>query len=347
MPKELTHWITAERTMDLIEEGPVKDAIRLHPHFYYLGAVVYDTPFYSDAAARSDGFMKIADVLHGIDQRDTFAPYRRFFAEYSGSPPPEGLSFISGAFTHYALDVTFHPLVNYFSGKYFSSDPKKRILSQLRHRQFETFLDLYFYGTYIENMGTSTRLGLHLQNAGEFGRTLRGLSTSDRLVSQIVDAFTRTAGYNASILPMLHKHGALQRIFFNRMLSLALNLAGRLFGGYIAVAAATFYPLWRKRLLRNPGAVFPFFASPIDYIHPNTGEKLRASADELGARAAVAAADLINGYQSALSHDRGEGYLAGVRGLSLEYGCDAKQYPDPRYFDTDRPIRDLCRTATG
>lgn len=347
MPKELTHWITAERTADLIDEGPVKDAIRRHPHFYYLGAVVYDTPFYADAAARSDGFMKIADVLHGIDRRDTFAPYRHFFAAYSGSPPPEGSSFIAGAFTHYALDITFHPLVNYFSGKYFSRDPKKRILSQLRHRQFESLLDLYCYGTYIENMGPSTRLGLHLQNGGRFARTLRGLSGSTRLVCEIVNAFMGTAEHTAAILPMLKRHALLQRLFFNRVLSTALSVAGGLFGGYLAVAAATCYPLRKKRLVRNPGAVCPFFASPIGYVHPNTGEKLRASADDLGARAAMAAADLINGYQNALTHGRGESYLAGARGKSLEYGCDANEYPDPLYFDIDTPIRDLCLTAGG
>ncbi len=346
MPKELTHWITAERTVDHVLDGPVKRAIIDLPHMYYLGAVIYDSPFYANATGKSEKYAKIADLLHGVDGGDTFAPYRAFFSHYPQKPSPEALSFISGAFTHYSLDVVFHPIVNYFSGKYFADDPNTRADSQTRHRQFEGLLDLYMYGTYYAAGQTRPlrKLGSALKNDGRFGGTVRNLSASFTSVCEIIEQFYGTTGSQAPILRMLKQHALLQRLFFNRLLSLLLYGAGKLAGGGLMVTAATFYsPLLRSKAVRAPKEELPFFAAPIFFTHPNTGEAHSGSADDFAANAVSTAAYLINGYQSALVQGEGVSYLAGVRGLSLEYGCDTLTYPEPVHYNTETSIKTLCR----
>ncbi len=347
MPKEITHWITAERIRDLIEHGSIKEAIDRHPHFYYLGAVVFDSPFYAYGVRNALRFTEIASRLHGVDRGDTFDPFRSFFSSYPAKPPDEALSFISGALTHYSLDVIFHPMVNYFSGKYASSDPARRTRAQTRHRTFEGLMDLYFSGTRARETGGGPvgSLGSDLLNNGRFDRSLQALSDSAGIVDEIVGRLYGIDTRKVPVRPLLKRHGQIQRQLFKRLLSAVLKLAGGITGGPVAVIASTFYPASRSRVLRGVAETFKFFAAPISFIHPNTGEALQGTADDFAARAAVTASDLINGYQAALNRKEGASYLSGKRGLSLEYGCGAGRYPEPAFFKTGTPIRKLCRSV--
>ena len=349
MPKELTHWINAEKTRTLIEEGPVKDAVNRHIHLYYLGAVVHDSPFYAMAVKNAESFALIADMLHGVDGTDTFQPFRSFVTSFGNEPPAEALSFICGAFTHYSLDVAFHPLVNYFSGKYPKSNHDKWLISQARHRDFESLLDLYMCGKEA-NLPSSTggrqkKLGAHLENCGRFSRTLRGISAGEGAVIDLVSRFYGSDERSLPLFLVLKRHGLIQRQFYNRALGFLLCCARRVAGGAIAAVAASFYPaVLGARALHSPEQTFPFFASAVSYIHPNTGEPLHRSVGELLTGAAKTAADMINGYQSALRSGNGEEYLSGKRGLSLDYGCDAVRHPKPLHFDIDTPVYALCRS---
>ncbi|MBN1687034.1 MAG: zinc dependent phospholipase C family protein [Spirochaetales bacterium] len=353
MPKELTHWIAAKRTRQLLEDGRVKEAVSRHAHFYYLGAVVYDSPFYAMAIRNAARFQQIAKRLHGMDGSDTFHPFRSLFSSYRNNPPVEALSFICGAFTHYSLDVAFHPLVNYFSGKYPESDRVSSAVSQVRHRDFETFLDLYMCGKDAARPAgaqgaQANELGAQLDNRGRFSHTLRGVSGGNNMTPELVSRFFGTEEQSLPVFPVLKQHGLIQRQFYNRALARFLGFVRRFSGCTIAAVAASFYPaILLAKALRSPDHTFPFFASAMPYIHPNTGEKLRRSAVELVTRATRAAADLINGYQTALQNGDGGGYLSGERGLSLDYGCDALEHPVPRYFDTGTPILKLCSSPAG
>ena len=345
MPKEITHWIAAERIRDLVEPGGVKEAIDRYPHFYYLGAVVFDCPFYAYGVRNVRLFAEIADKLHGADNGDTFDSFRGFFSSYPDNPADEALSFISGAMTHYSMDVTFHPMVNYFSGKYSSSDPVKRANSQVRHRTFEGLMDLYFSGVHTAESanGQAANLGSSLLNGGYFKRSLYGLAMDGKSVDEVVGRLYGIDTLKVPVQTLWNRHGLIQRQMFRRLLTAALNFSGRITGGPLAIIASTFYPVSRSRALREPADTLMFFASSITFTHPNTGETLIGTADDFAARAAVTAADLINGYQDSLKHGKGSRYLAGKRGLSLTYGCDAIRFPEPAHFDTDTPILRLCR----
>lgn len=345
MPKEITHWIAAERIRNLIEPGSIKEAIRKKPLFYYLGAVIYDSPFYAYGVKHTGTFKEIAERLHDGVEGDTFEPIRAFISSLPANPPDEGLSFIAGVFTHYSMDVTFHPMVNYFSGKYASDDPAKRIDAQVRHRTLEGLMDLYFSGIYAKESDCSSAVGLGscLINRGHFSRVLKGLLKNGEDVDEMVGRLYGIDLLEIPIRPLLNCHGLIQRQLFRPLLSAGLNLAGKIVGGPLAVIASTFYPALKTRALLTPSSTFKFFAAPIVFTHPNTGEALRGSAEDLAARAAMTAADLINGYQDLLKYGKGGSYLTGKWGLSLSYGCDVAQYPEPVHFDTDTPIHELCR----
>ena len=75
MPKEIAHWITAERTRDLIAPGRIKEAISKDIDFFYLGAVVYDSPFYAIGIKQAREFGDIAGKLHGLNKADTYTPF--------------------------------------------------------------------------------------------------------------------------------------------------------------------------------------------------------------------------------------------------------------------------------
>ena len=289
MPKEITHWIAAERIKDLIRQGRVREAINRYPDFYYLGAVVYDSPFYAYGVRNVEQFGEIVGKLHGTDHGDTFEPFRAFFTSFPSNPPDEALSFISGAFTHYSMDVIFHPFVNYFSGKYASDDPAKRTDSQTRHRTFEGLMDIYFSGVHAAELGAESacRLGSGLQNGGRFSQTLQGLANNREMTNEVVSRFFGIDTQRIPIWPLLERHGLIQRQLFRRMLSAALNLAGAVAGGPLAVIAATFYPAIRSQALREPAKALQFFAAPITGTHPNTGEALRGTADDFAARATI------------------------------------------------------------
>ena len=268
MPKELSHWILAEKAAVYLKAGVVKEAVSNHPHFYYLGAVVYDCPFYAFGVENAQALRSAARLLHGVDGNDTYEPFRLFIQSFHRDDieiSAEALSFIAGAVTHLCGDVTFHPLVNYFSGNERSADRKKRPNPQRRHRRLEALLDLYFCGRTASlhpRRSGARSAGDSLLNRGRFSTTAAAVAANPELAEDIIGRFywpeDRLAG--VPVLPLLKRHGLIQKQFFNRGLTGVLGFLGMLLGGSIGITAATFYPvLIQRKALRNPEKTFPFF----------------------------------------------------------------------------------------
>lgn len=350
MPKEVSHWVLAERTFDLIQPGPARSAIEAHRHFYYLGAVVYDSPYYAFGVSNTDAFLQVVRRLHGVGAEDTFEPYRGFARSYNHELPPEALSFFAGALTHYSGDVVFHPFVNYFSGKYDDDDPRERARSQKRHRGLEGFMDIYFNAVFAHDIGHSghARLGTGLVNQGRLSHTLGALADQRQEVEEIVGRFYWPDEMDIPVRVLLKRHSQIQRQFFKRFLSIPITVAGSLTGGGLSVIGSTFYPSGiRRKAFRHPEATLPFFSSPVTFTHPNTGEMLKGSLEDLAARMTTLGSDLINTYQQLSMKGEAVQFLRKEKGLSLEYGCDAALYPDPIHFDTRLSVRDLRSPYTA
>ena len=348
MPKELTHWILAERTISLLDRGQVADAIKNHPHYYYLGAVIYDSPFYAIGVEHAKVFEEVARRLHGSAGEDTFDAQRGFIRTYDGRKlPEEAMSFIAGTLTHYCADVTFHPLVNYYCGKYAPDNPEKRSFARTRHRTFESLMDIFFYGMFVRERGGGfpSKLGRILKNRGRFENTVGFVSGSASGVDDLVGRFYWPGADDIPVADLLRRHGKLQKLFYNGAIGTVLDIAGKLFGGGLPVISATVYPVrFKRRGIKKPEETFPFFANPIFFNHPNTGSEAKGTAEDFAARMTTSAALLINSLQSHISRGDAGAFLEGERGFSLEYGYEGGACPDPDSFDLSHPIRTLCTT---
>lgn len=327
MPKELTHWIIAERTREELTRGRIADAVDSYPHHYYLGAIVYDSPFYAVFYKNSEHAAEIATELHGIRGEDTYGPFRRLISYFGDNPPAPVLSFFAGGITHLFGDVNFHPLVNYFCGKYNDSDKHRRINSQARHRDFESCMDLYFLVNFEKE----------LINNGRLSATLAGLIDSKTDVEKMAGIFYEDNPQPEpdSIWKLFRRHAFAQGLFGNSSMRNLFSFLSAASNGPLDTFRALFYP--------DSEQGFPFFQSPIEYTHPHTGEKISASGDRIMAAATNAAARMLNGFQKGISGGTSPDYFTCIKGLSLDAGCDTSVYPEAAYSDLTRPIIDLCR----
>ena len=336
MPKELSHWFFAELTSQLIEPGKIKESIRSHAQYFFLGAVAYDCPFYAFFVDNADELTEAALRLHGVSGEDTFEPFRQFIGSYAGGEVPlETLSFISGAITHLCGDINFHPLVNYFSGEYDAGDSKTRHSAQMRHRQFESRMDLHFGKTMI---ASGFHLAKGLKKVGALSKIVEKIKNERSRIEDVMERFYFGIPRNgtAGVWGLLNRHAQIQGLFAKKLLGLFVGLLGAVAKGGIAVTAATFYPARRF-------AESELFTNPIKYRNPNTGEKLLYAVDNLAKKTAEEAASLINSLQQALESGTGRDWLRGKRGRSLKYGCDAEKFPDSVYLDVSTPVPALCR----
>jgi hypothetical protein len=361
MPKEISHWLLAEETARHLPDGLIRESIERYPDLYQLGAVVFDSAFYAvrypNAAEAFDASLR----LHGIDGEDTYEPLRRLLASGCGEEPvyegPRGgedaskqgfeetsdrgqgrdsergvplstLSFIAGCVTHIMGDTHFHPLVNFFSGRYYAEDRAEMDRSQKRHRRFEAALDRHFLSV----------SGAELRNGGSLSRTLTASTAAvgNRLEDLAAGLYYGSGGTGRpAMMPLLRRHAAIQRLFGSSMAARLARVVGALLGGGAARAAAAFYT-------SDPPEGYALFRGPIEYCHPNTGEEHRESVGELLDRAALTGSAVLGTLEEwAQSMDAAADPFGGHRGVSLEVGCDFREYPTLTHTDTSTPMDEL------
>jgi hypothetical protein len=335
MPKEMSHWLLAEETAKRLSNGLMRESIEAYPDLYQLGAVVFDSAFYAvrypHAAEANDAALR----LHGIDGEDTYEPLRGLLAsELRGGRDPERgvlqstLSFVAGCVTHIMGDTHFHPLVNFFSGKYYADDRVEMDRSQVRHRRFEAALDRHFLSV----------SDAALRNGGRLGRTLAASTAAvgDRLEDLTAGLYYGSGGPNRpAMVPLLQRHASIQKLFSSSMAASLARAIGALLGGGAARVAAAFYA-------PDPPGGYALFRGPIEYRHPNTGEERRESVGELLDRAASAGSAVLGTLAEwAQSMDAAADPFGGQRGISLEVGCDSREYPAIIHTDTSTPMDEL------
>jgi hypothetical protein len=335
MPKEISHWLLAEETARRLPAGPIRASIDAHPGLYELGAVVFDSAFYAVWYGNAAEATRASLRLHGIDGEDTYEPLRRLLmSELAGRPvgekdaKPSTLSFIAGCVTHVMGDTHFHPLVNFFSGKYYAEDPVDRDRSQRRHRRFEAALDRHLLRASAKE----------LRNGGKFSRTLADAraAVAHRLETLVAGLYYGPGGPSrAAMMPLLRQHAAFQRLFASATAARSARSIGSFLGGGAARVAAAFYR-------PDPPEGYALFRGAIEYHHPNTGERRRESVAELFDRtAADGAAVLATLGEWVESGDAAADPFGGRRGASLEVGCDLHEHPDLVHTDTATPMDEL------
>ncbi|MBW1686175.1 MAG: zinc dependent phospholipase C family protein [Deltaproteobacteria bacterium] len=342
MPKEISHWLLAEETARRLPDGLIRESIEAYPDLYQLGAVVFDSAFYAVRYPKAAEASEAGLRLHGINGEDTYEPLKRLLAsELAEDPAYEGprggedastLSFIAGCVTHIMGDTHFHPLVNFFSGKYYADDRAQMDRSQKRHRRFEAALDRHFLSV----------SGIELRNGGSLSRTLAASTAAvgDRLEDLAAGLYYGSGGPSRpAMIPLLRRHATIQKLFGSPIAASVARAIGALLGGGAAGVAAAFYT-------SDPPEGYALFRGPIEYRHPNTGEERRESVGELFDRAASAGTAVLGTLAEwAQSMDAAADPFGGHRGVSLEVGCDFREYPALTHTDTSTPMDELLGVA--
>lgn len=146
MPRELVHWMVAERVAGLLDSGPFGPALRQCPNGLRYGAVFHDVLFYL-RGEHPEAFQALPHRLHGAHGEDTYALLRSYAAHmFSMRSVALPTAFFVGLVAHIFTDATIHPLVYHFTGNYYDEDPVRRTKAVRRHRTLETLLDMVAAG---------------------------------------------------------------------------------------------------------------------------------------------------------------------------------------------------------
>ncbi len=146
MPKDIVHWLVADRTADKLHGTPWAAHLAERRHLLRVAAVFHDALYYLrgewPAAIRP-----LSDRLHGSKGQDTFEILRLQLGHirsgtHGGTPPSDAVAALAGLASHIFADAQVHPMVFYYTGRYGDPDPWKRTKAIQRHRALETVMDV-------------------------------------------------------------------------------------------------------------------------------------------------------------------------------------------------------------
>ncbi len=160
MPKEITHWLLAERVAKCITntspDAALSHAVLHDAHcrrMLFLGAILHDAPYYtlsSPFSTQRREAILLANRLHAASEAenngqhdDSFDILRAGISALAVCAPHEILAFqafLLGMCTHICADCRFHPRIYYASGNLWQSPDE----AWSRHRALESALDLAF-----------------------------------------------------------------------------------------------------------------------------------------------------------------------------------------------------------
>jgi len=282
MPKEITHWLIAERAAALLEGSALGDAAAANPNCLALGAVCQDILYYLPPTRRYGAYLGLANTLHGNGGEDSFE-ILRVIAQTAPSDSERGawIAFLLGAASHIWADFVFHPPVVYLTGDYHASDSRKCSAVRQAHRRYETLVDLFFFRNrahgrvfsvhrFLKELGVFPELllsriyGQLLQRAGASGGDDRRRDTAVSRCDQL-DLVVHRALRNFSVL---------QGVGRRRLLSTWLCRLEPMLPTMIREVTALFTGRQLNRYL-------PELEGEIQYQHPVTGVPEAKSLEQL------------------------------------------------------------------
>lgn len=294
MPKELTHWILAERALAGLEtNGRIGEIIRSHHELYLAGAVLPDSLLHLFRGPDAGVALALANDFHDAGG-NSYAPLIRVGQRFSAAAtlPEWLLACLLGVLAHMQGDIVFHPYVFAVAG---SSDVG-------RHYRMETAIDVYMLRS----------------GAGVPARHLRTLVTP-----HIREQLTTTGSLlfdpqerlqPSSMRQALDLHCRFQAMYDRTCLKLLVRLLGSLPGSPLADKQHLFYPL---RMSQDD----PMIIKSETWIHPVSGNRQTTTIDELADQSVLRTIEVFNniGQQdslaNALSKNPGENLLTGMSGV--------------------------------
>jgi hypothetical protein len=294
MPKELTHWILADRALALLSsDSRLRRLIQINHDIYLAGAVLPDTllhPFRSPHAATA---LALAKTFHDTSG-NSFIPLIQAEQHFPDDIPPAILACLLGVITHMQADIVFHPFVFALTGT-----------AEIgRHYQIETAIDVHFL-----QRGSRPKV-LHVAD-------LVSPSTRSNIVETcalLFDPDNRLP--RASLEQALKQHCYFQKMYDRTFLKVAVRLAALLAGAPYTEHRQLFYPLARERTAR-------FIEEAVEWRHPVSGELRQTTIEDLAEEAVQRITTLFNLIEAQgsltdiLSNHPGENLLTGMHDACL------------------------------
>jgi len=292
MPKELTHWLLAERSLaGLDDTSRLSALIRENRALYQAGAVLPDTLLHLVAGPDSPTALRLAHQFHDTIG-NSYAPLIRIEESFGAKGLPAGLlACLLGVLSHMEADIVFHPFVYAHSG---TGDIG-------RHYRVETALDCHFsrHGTRIP----AQRLDALVTPA------IRAeLVTACALLFDPMGELPRQALERALAL-----HCRIQAMYDSTFWKLTARLLACLPVRLLRHARHLFYPLTRSG--DDPGELLG------TWRHPVTGKEQTGTPDGLAQEvvhrtvALFRRIDAEGGLKNPLSSPPGENLLTGLYGV--------------------------------
>ncbi|MFH0878998.1 MAG: zinc dependent phospholipase C family protein [Lentisphaerota bacterium] len=314
MPKEITHWLLAERTAARLEGTRMGDAARRYPKVLKLGAIFPDLPYYltgTGGLARQSQI--VGNEYHGAHGEDTYTLLRTMLAGTMerASSTPELLAFLAGTACHLQADIAFHPLVYFMTGNYYDKDPSLRLRAIRNHRRLEGALDLYVCGGLAKARTFSARTlwnGLECQPGKLFDAASRDPKHPE-LRSILDQAAAKFLGA--------------QGLFIRPALSWLVSLGTPVFSKETKALSALFYTgSLAKHVSRLSGT--------LDYRNPVSGQSFSSTVAGLLDRAVDGSAALCRRLESILESGDADAFTE--PGPSLNFGIVGADVSQARHF---------------
>jgi hypothetical protein len=296
MPKELTHWILAERSLaGLSNDSRLQELILKHHDIYLGGAVLPDSLLYLHRGPHAATAQALAKHFHDADG-NSFEPLLRAEQHFHDGLPPTTLACLLGVITHIQADIVFHPFVYALTGTSEIS----------RHYKLETDIDVCFLQS-----GEIPPIRRMADLMSPFTRTI--LLDTSALIFDPDNQLPRQA-----LEHVLNLHCRFQGMYDHTFWKLLVTLLARLTGTPFSEQRNLFYPL------KNPPDVI-FGENAVEWRHPVSGELRRTSLEQLAKEVVQRVTELFECIEAAgslavgLNKRPGENLLTGLLGVCLPH----------------------------
>jgi len=258
LPKELTHWIVAERACkELSRDSRLFGVIDHYKKEYLAGAVLPDTLLHLFSGPHAKSALSAAGRFHNTDE-NSYEPLISVEAELGQELSDPVLSCLLGVITHMQSDIVFHPYIFALTG---TDDIG-------RHYKLETEIDMYL---------TSNRLQPPVNKLLD----LVTPETEKTIISVAELLFSTTFQLSCvTFSDSLRLHCRFQSMYSKNFWKFAVKLLGMFLGKPYSQQRHLFYPI---ELLGKQD--FKHMSETIEWEHPVSGEARKSNVDELVADA--------------------------------------------------------------
>jgi len=325
MPKEAAHWILAEQAWQAMPDGLLKTEIHENKALYYLGAIVFDTPYYLLIGQNRSNLLAATHRLHGYQASSPFNPFGPLAK--SSEVLPEGYrTFLAGALTHVAADAVFHPFIYYYGGNDDDVSSSQAARATARHRRLETALDLHF----LNRNGNGTFRNLCLFSL------YRNRENEESAFLKLLNLlyFGRILAPASSLKLAFWQHALIHVIIQQRRIHQLFGLFDILYprqARRVQPIEALFYATCQDADPR-------FFQRPLYYRHPVTGEEQTQSVSQLQDRMVSLALEFLERMDNADTQTELKKRLAGAAFPSLYTGLHPDRNQKMSFFDNRQPL---------